>query len=150
MAPMTYNSTIIEKIGDINYMFNWYPWSSLVCDGNYSTGLRCYQDSDIGLYSTGIVDSCNYEYIWTGLDNEKFSDQFELFPNPCQDFVDIAVNDYSNFTIGIYNLGGQLMKSEHSFNSNIRLDVSILDQGVYVICLLRDNEVVGCQKLIKD
>ena len=68
--PETYSSTIIEKIGDVKYMFNWYPWSQIVCNANWTDGLRCYQDSEIGLYSTGIVDSCDYIYIWTAVNIE--------------------------------------------------------------------------------
>lgn len=67
--PYSYNSIIIEKIGDIQYMFNYYPSASVACDGNYSAGLRCYQDSELGFYSTGIADSCDYIYIYM----EKYS-----------------------------------------------------------------------------
>jgi hypothetical protein len=49
-------SKIIEKIGDIGYMFNWYPWNSIACDMNFTAGLRCYQDDELGLYSTGLRD----------------------------------------------------------------------------------------------
>ena len=59
---MTYHSRIIEKIGDIHYMFNFVPAWALVCDANYSAGLRCYEDSIIGLYETGLAVSCNYRH----------------------------------------------------------------------------------------
>ncbi|HEC43980.1 MAG TPA: T9SS type A sorting domain-containing protein [Bacteroides sp.] len=54
-----YHSKIIERIGDVSYMFNWYPWNSIACDMNFTSGLRCYQDEDIGLYSTGLRESCD-------------------------------------------------------------------------------------------
>lgn len=61
---LTYTSKVMETIGDVGYLFNLYPISSLFCDGNYSMGLRCYDDSEFGFYSTGIVDSCNFVYNW--------------------------------------------------------------------------------------
>ena len=50
-----YSSRIIEKIGDIQYMFNWFPWSSIACDVNYTNGLRCYEDQNIGFYSNTLA-----------------------------------------------------------------------------------------------
>lgn len=148
--PETYTSTIIEKIGDIKYMFNWYPWSNVACDGNYTSGLRCYQDSDIGLYSTGIVDSCDYVYIWTGIDNVKSTDQIELFPNPAQDFVEIKAKDYSNYTIELYDLNGRLQKSGNAVGSNFKLDLSNIAKGVYIILMQNNNQIIGYKKLIKE
>jgi hypothetical protein len=146
----TYTSTIIEKIGDTKYMFNWYPWSNVACDVNYTSGLRCYQDSDIGLYSTGIVDSCDYVYIWTGINNVKSSDQIKLFPNPAQDFVEIDAKGYSNYKIELFDLNGRLLKSDNAFDSSFKLDLSFINKGVYVILLRNKNQIIGYRKLIKE
>lgn len=148
--PETYTSTIIEKIGDVKYMFNWYPWSNIACDGNYTSGLRCYQDSDIGLYSTGIADSCDYVYIWTGIDNLESSDQIEMFPNPAQDFVEIIAKDYSSYTIDLFDLNGSLLKSDKAFDSNLKLDLTPINKGVYVIRFQNNNQIIGYKKLIKE
>ncbi len=43
-------------------MFNYAPAWSFVCDGNFSHGLRCYEDDTIGLYETGLADSCDYRH----------------------------------------------------------------------------------------
>lgn len=147
--PDTYTSTIIEKIGDVKYMFNWYPWSNIACDGNYTSGLRCYQDSEIGLYSTEIVDSCDYVYIWTGIDDIESSDQFELFPNPAQDFVEIKAKDYSSYTIDLFDLNGRVVKSYKALDSNLKIDISLINKGVYVIRLQNNNQIIGYKKIIK-
>ena len=148
--PEIYSSTIIEKIGDIKYMFNWYPWSNIACDGNYTSGLRCYQDSDIGMYSTGIVDSCDYVYIWTGISQTKSGARIELFPNPTQDFVKIKVADISNYSIELLDLNGKLLKSTETSNSVLRLDLPQINRGVYVIIVRQGNQILGYKKLIKE
>ncbi len=148
--PETYTSTIIEKIGDVKYMFNWYPWSNVACDANYTSGLRCYQDLDIGLYSTGIVDSCDYTYIWTGIDNAESLAQIELFPNPAHDFVEIKTSDFSDFSIKLFDLNGKLLKSDKTFESSYKLDLSQIDKGVYVILLQNNNQIIGYKKMIKE
>ena len=147
--PEIYSSTIIEGIGDIKYMFNWYPWSNVVCDGNYTSGLRCYQDSNIGLYSTGIADSCDYVYIRTGIDNVESLIQIELFPNPTQDFVEIRIVDISSYSIELIDMNGKLLNSGKTFNSNLKLDISQIKKGVYVILIKENNQIIGYKKLIK-
>ncbi len=77
-----YNSQIVEKIGDTDYLFNFPVNAGLICDGNYSQGLRCYEDSDLGFYSTGIADSCTYTYTWTGIDSYTIDKTINVFPNP--------------------------------------------------------------------
>lgn len=57
-----YQSSIIERIGDLQYMFNYAPAWSFTCDGNYTNGLRCYEDPVIGLYETGLAESCDYRH----------------------------------------------------------------------------------------
>jgi hypothetical protein len=131
-------------------MFNWYPWSNIACDGNYTSGLRCYQDSDIGLYSTGVVDSCDYVYIWTGIDKVKPSDQIELFPIPAQDYVEIKAENYTSYKIELFDFNGRLLKSDNAFDSNFKLDLSSVDKGIYVILLQNGNQIIGYKKLIKE
>jgi len=66
-GPEIYSSRIIEGIGDVDmFLFNFHPYHDNVAfDGNVAQSLRCYQDSIVGLYSTGIVDSCDavYPYV---------------------------------------------------------------------------------------
>ncbi|MCB0762995.1 MAG: T9SS type A sorting domain-containing protein [Flavobacteriales bacterium] len=148
--PDTYTSTIIEKIGDTQYMFNWYPWSNIACDINYTSGLRCYQDSMLGWYSTGIADSCDYVYTWTGIDAIESSERIKLFPNPAQNFVEIIASDYSSYTIDLLDLSGRLLKSDKSFAPNTKLDLSTIPEGVYLIRLQNNGQIIGYKKLIKD
>lgn len=148
--PYTYSSMIIEKIGDVKYMFNWYPWSNVACDANYTSGLRCYQDSDIGLYSTGIVDSCDYVYVWTGIDNVESLAQIELFPNPAQDFVEIKIADFPYFSTELFDLNGKLLLSGKTLDSNLKLDLSQIEKGIYVVLVKHNNKIIGCKKMIKN
>jgi len=59
---MIYHSRIIERIGDVQYMFNYAPVWSFTCDGNYTNGLRCYEDTIVGLHETGLAESCDYRH----------------------------------------------------------------------------------------
>lgn len=102
------------------------------------------------MYSTGLVDSCNHTFVCTGINNVASSDRVKLFPNPAHDFVKITVEGYSNYTLDLFDLNGRLLKSCNAFDSNLKPDLSTVDQGVYVIRLQSDNQIIGYKKLIKE
>ena len=60
-----YFSEIIERLGDMNYMFNFFAYESIACDANWPTGLRCYEDTILGYHDTGIAESCTYQAFWS-------------------------------------------------------------------------------------
>ncbi len=143
----SYNSTIIEKIGDVQQMFNWIPWSNTVQCSSYSNGLRCYQDDNVGLYSTGIAESC--DYTSTGIEDMVSFSNIQLLPNPAYDMVEIKVPDNQEYNIRLLDLNGKLIQSWRAFSSKIKLNISDLKEGVYLISLHNDKQIVGRKKLIK-
>lgn len=145
--PLTYQSIIVERIGDIRYMINWYPWSLIVCDLNYSSGLRCYEDNEVGLYSTGTADSCDYSYKWIGLnDNAVFN--YSIYPNPTSGLINIEVNSFKNIKIEITNLMGQsLLQTE--FQKRTQLDITKIRKGIYLMNVYQDETKIRTEKIIK-
>ena len=144
-----YPSTIIERIGDIHYMFNWSPLSSsMACDANYTYGLRCYEDSVLGFYSSGAADSCNYSN--TGNNELTFSKAFEIFPNPTQGSVEIKVKEFSYYTISLFDLTGKQVKYYKVYGSKFKIDLSSVEKGIYIIRLQTDKQIIGYKKLIKE
>lgn len=146
--PESYSSTIIEKIGDINYMFNWYPWSQIICDANWTDGLRCYLDSEIGLYSTGIVDSCDYIYKWTGVNIEKQNGKIHVFPNPVNDYLLIETDMRTDLIAELHSLDGKILISK-VFNENTKLDLNRINRGMYILTIRNGNEIIESKKIIK-
>ena len=145
-----YSSVIIEKIGDIHYMFNYSPFSTLDYDGPVSGGLRCYEDPELGFYSTGIAESCDYEYEDpdTGTTLPGHSREVHVYPNPARDIINIltgkaAEHHYELLDIrGVKFLGG-------SFNGDLRLDISAIPVGVYFLRILEGNRLISVHKLLK-
>jgi|GEM_PF-564700 len=146
--PESYSSTIIEKIGDANYMFNWYPWSLIVCDANWTDGLRCYQDSKIGLYSTGIVDSCNYIYKWTGVNIKKQKEKILVFPNPVNDYLFIETDLKTDLIAELHSLDGKILISK-VFNESAKLDLSGIIKGAYILNIRNRNKIIETKKIMK-
>jgi len=143
-----YSSQIVEKIGDMYYLFNFFPELGLACDGNYSEGLRCYEDEELGLYSTGIADSCTYIYHWTDIEEESKETIFIVYPNPTTDVVEINTNSQQNLVLEISDLTGRLI-SKYDFRSNMELDLSGLPDGIYLMKAI-DGHSMEIKKIIKN
>jgi hypothetical protein len=92
-----YHSRIVEKFGDLFFMFNFYPFSNLACDINFPNGIRCYEDTAFGNYHFALTDSCSY--TWTGINaNKKWN--LILYPNPTDETIQISgLNEPASFTI---------------------------------------------------
>jgi hypothetical protein len=147
LTPEIYSSVIIDKIGDIQFMFNWYPWSGKICDGNYTNGLRCYQDDVIGLYSTGIVDSCDYQYKWVSVDKISKKKIYELFPNPTNSQFQLKVDSKKKCSVEISNLNGVVVYSS-DFISSTSIDLTGSPKGMYIFQLKSEGGIVGVGRLI--
>jgi len=145
---LAYQSQIIEQIGDISYLFNFHDFSSgIVCDGNYSEGLRCYEDPDFGHYSTGIADSCKFEYKTTDVGIINNPSIFNVYPNPTSDVLYIDYRGKKKYKIEIHNLTGKLILRKES-NSSTSLDFTSLDAEIYILSI-KHNKDLQTYKIIK-
>ena len=140
----SYSSRIIERIGDVLYLFNFPVWTGLMCDMNYSGGLRCYEDSELGLYSTGSVP-CTY--TWTDIILSDF--EFEIYPNPTSNWLEIKNNLNSKLSLSIFNLTGEIL-IKHNFLGDTRLNISNLRTGFYILCIEQNKKILGYKKIIKN
>ncbi len=147
--PETYYSRIIEKFGDMIYMFNWQPLSMVACDGNISFGLRCYEDNEFGFYSTGLADSCDYVYIWTGIENSLNENDISIYPNPAIEQITIEVPDKTNLQVKITDITGNLIIHE-KFTESVNIGISGYASGVYLVSIYKNDKIIGRNKILKN
>ncbi len=144
-----YNGEIIERIGDKNFLFNLTTLSGQVCDGNYSEGLRCYQDNELGYYSTGIADSCTYTYDWVGIKNQNSNYDIKISPNPTSDLITITTNIQKDYEIILINITGQSV-FENYVTGDYQLDLSNYENGIYFILIRNKDNCLYKNKIIKN
>ena len=142
---MSYSSIIIETIGDIYYMFNFIPEYFLVCDGNFSEGLRCYYDDTIELYETGIAPYCEYvEYV--GIDDPVNSDDIKVV----SPFINTTIvkNQYKyDFKYCVYDISGQSFKTGYLITGDNRLQ--IFRKGIFILEITdKEKNIIYRQKII--
>jgi len=145
----SYSSRIIERIGDISYFFNFPVNAGLMCDDNYSQGLRCYQDSNLGFYSTGIADSCAYTHKWTGIANNNIDLLFEIYPNPTTDWIEIKTSINAEIAIKIFDISGHTVLTNKVI-TNTKFDLSCLQSGFYFIQITYSEKILGLSKIFKN
>lgn len=145
---LSYSSKVIEKIGDTHYLFYMPEETRLLCDENFSRGLRCYEDSQFGLYSTGIADSCNYTYKWISNVEDNTNDNFILHINSTNENIQIKVNFQEEVIVELRNLYGGLIQSK-IFTWNTNLDITGLSKGIYLLAIKCHNKLLETRKIIK-
>jgi len=84
-----------------------------------------------------ISPSCNRQsapMVITGLENGS-SNEFEIFPNPADKFLIVKRPDFSMTTLSITDLLGKQIFVQSFENDNITIDLSFINQGVYLVIL---------------
>lgn len=139
----TITHNIIEGIGSDIQMF---VWDGSSCDVQWDRGLRCYQDSILGLYETGIVDSCEETFTATGL-ADRVGELFDLYPNPSQDKIQWSGIEGSHFAITIWSLDGKMVKKAEVDENMTSLHG--LPSGIYYIEVEAENGIKYHSKFLK-
>lgn len=138
----------IERIGILNYMTEFLP-SDGSCDGWYATGLRCYSDSYLGYYNSGLVDTCDKYVDFTGVD-EITHDNLSIFPNPFTDKITISSESaLRNAEVSIRNSTGQLVHSEQMQSGTNHSISTPFPSGMYFIEIRSEGKILRAEKLIK-
>lgn len=138
-----YNSRIVEQIGDLTYLFNIPEILLTWCDHNYSDGLRCYHDSIIGIYETGIAPTCDYEFVNL---NQVHSSTSILYPNPTKDKIYFEPNIEN---LKFINLIDNIGRTVRSFLPTEEINLSGLSNGLYFLRLIDNRNNYYIEKVIK-
>jgi len=133
--------SIIEKIG-----FYSGPFLFQYANCNFQVGsLRCYEDSDLGLFETGESGFCEEEI---GAAINEFDDVNLMFPNPAKDYVNFSSVNKIN-KIYIYSIDyKKVVDFETDGDSDAVIDISTLKQGKYIVVIESNSESV-CKMLLK-
>ncbi|OFX38890.1 MAG: hypothetical protein A2X08_02670 [Bacteroidetes bacterium GWA2_32_17] len=145
-VPWFTSGEVIERIGDIFYMF---PNNGLACDAANCPYLHCYSDSNI-FYNKYPQMSCD-TIIINFIDESSLNNNFIIYPNPVQENIYIQ-NNYTlkmSYEISIFNLlGEQIFFEPNVVNSTQLIELAGLKNGIYFI-RIRSKEYSSIKKFIK-
>ena len=130
----------IEGIGNNNYLFPQFALADPLING----GLRCYEDSIIGYYNSGLVTICD-SIIMLSVKEYK-SVNFNVYPNPAADFIYIE-NITENSQIEIYTIDGKLQRAFIA-KENTKVDARDFSTGLYLLKIIT-NKGIAVKKFVK-
>lgn len=133
------NHKIIQKIGPMEFLF---PQETCGADMPTVCFLRCYEDDEIGFYTTGIADSCTYEH-GVGIEEIEVDNRIQLYPNPVTDDLVIELKDIdskvSTCNVQIKDTFGNTIKVLELTQKVNTIPISGLNAGVYLFTFVYDN-----------
>lgn len=82
------------------------------------------------------VDNLNFDNLITSLDDLEINNEaLKLFPNPTSDYFTLDFDNPIEFEaiVNIYDVVGKLVSSEQLLNGRQQINVSSLNEGIYMI-----------------
>jgi hypothetical protein len=77
------------------------------------------------------------------------NNDFDVYPNPAQNIINISSNNINTKNIIIYNYAGKLVYSETFNQSNeIKINTESLSNGVYFLQIIENGTNIGTEKII--
>ena len=133
----------IEGIGSTLGILNGGSFSHCMTGG--SEALLCFSEDGIKKYKSPLVS--NYCFlspeIINGIISEKIITDFKVYPNPVSSilFVQHTPNTEENYTIELYSIKGELVKTEcvEAYTNLCQIDVSSLRDGTYILRAISDS-----------
>lgn len=135
----TYSQTLIEFVGA---EYNFFP-TTVSCDIGFK-GLRCYQDSTLGLYHYSQVDC---EYSTVDIKEHEISGS-KIYPNPATNILTVETyNDKGTYQL--QDVTGKVLLSGNVTANKFSLDISALSKGIYLLSLIDGEQQVN-KKIVKE
>lgn len=120
---------------------NYQNDSSLYEDGDYTViqtvSNDCFSDSDTASFSVILVSS-----------NNPIIKLPSVYPVPASDYLVVKYPGITKFHCTIYNIEGEIVKKEDSFNETKEFDISNLKPGIYSLTIRSADKDSFKRKLI--
>ncbi len=134
-----FNGNVIEGIGNITYLF---PQSSLA-DPQIGP-LRCYNDSVIGNYNTGLHNGICDTVFSVGIEEYNLVDNIKLFPNPTKGLIQIETK-LTIESIDVYNIESKKIFETHS----LLVDITKFPRGIYFLKIFSKQGIIH-KRILKE
>lgn len=134
------NTLSVSGFQNCNWFYNGNPYISNNCTINMAQS---------GNYYAVLTDINNCElktlekayFILNGFENSTVNPNFLIFPNPADDFfyLNSKLLDISNHVLEIYDVMGNLVKSEIIEQNQQKINVEDLSNGLYLLVIKSDT-----------
>lgn len=131
-----FSGYVIEGIGNIYSMFP-------VVHHTLGGPLRCYEDSILGLYKNqyyfaNAAWQQDCDLIITGVDDQTFSNNLKVFPNPFYNQLTFQLANNQQTTVTLYDLMGKYVLHQ-TFTNSTKLNTEPLLGNIYFYEVSNNN-----------
>jgi len=146
----------IEGIGSTMGILNGGGWGHCLTGGSMSEALLCFFEDGIKKYQSAEFPNYCYlsQEIINGIESGKAIAQFKVYPNPvCGElFIQPSSNTVDAYTLEIYSVKGELVKTECLQMGSIRQQISMssFQNGIYILRLISDSGKYGEEIIVKE
>ncbi len=151
---VTSTVTVCEKIGNLYGVFEpiaCETYSTIIINHPiFDVPLRCYSDNNFALHTNPqYTGTCTY-VATTSINELKIkNEELKIYPNPTNGILNI-VSTGSATKIEIINILGKLVKEEELKLEEQLIDISNLQNGIYLLKVYNKDNLIGSTKIVKD
>jgi hypothetical protein len=138
-----------DATNDGYVLFKIKTLPSLKLNDSFSNSAKIHFDFNFPI-ETNLATTTVKETIVLSVKDFEFSDQFNLYPNPTNNELNISAKTKSTITsIEIYNTIGQILLAVPNAQNTQKIDVSFLPNGTYILKTNTTNGV-SIVKFVKE
>ena len=123
-------------------------------DKNINNQDKIFYDMGSGWTNTSFEGSLmirpvfvsGFDDILASVNKNKAGLEFEMYPNPANEWLNIKVKDGLNGELKIYDMQGKLLVIENLVGSD-QISISDLSVGMYIVQIISENGDVGTSRL---
>jgi hypothetical protein len=131
------STPVASAITEREYTFTQ---EQLATNGTHTAGV-------VAVYATGDSDQITMDFDMSGISTEDISlDNISVYPNPANNVVNIV--NAEGASIEVYNMGGSKVMDIDKLMEN-HIDISTLDNGLYIIRIVSGNEIKNVKLEVK-
>lgn len=81
--------------------------------------------------------------VWTGVSNQKESNNLKIFPNPAKEIINFQIDHYGgNIILQLFDSKGSLIKQVNKSTNHLILNLTEFQTGLYFYSLQLDNKII--------
>ena len=100
------------------------------------------------MYESDVVEFTYIVDTTTGIDNQMFNAQIQVYPQPIRDKVNISAGGRIIKSVTISSMNGSVVSSVRKPATTVTLDVGVLAAGVYIINIQTEDNIYSRKVLI--
>lgn len=136
-----------------NYIIKDWEWVNLKPLGKVDSIVFKLSSSDTSAWGMNTpayfcVDNFTTNESSMSINNNYLTQNINIYPNPCNDYIYIEQEKKTSSLISIYNYNGQLLLNKAISTQNEKVSLQQLVSGIYFIKIENENKT-SFQKLIK-